>query len=114
MADFDSIKTAARKVFLDPGSETIASFVSEVLANRNRFIVDKALTEADLQFVALAQAHPREEVDPTTLSSVTIRMVSLELSGPGRIWRQLAAQLLRHFKEYEAFIDDAYDKGLLP
>lgn len=110
---FTAIKNAAREVFLRPDSETIAAFVSEVLDERNQFIVNKALNESDREFISLAAPQQMHEEDPITLSAPTRRKLSCELSGPGRMWKQLAAQVLRHFKEYEAFIDDAHYEGLL-
>ena len=108
---FDSIKKAAKAVVLDVDKrENIVAFVDSIVDERNRFIVEKAFNESDREFVALAV--PRADW-PKTVREATIGKLAIELSGPGRMWKQLAAQLLRHFKEYEKFIDDAYDEGLL-
>jgi hypothetical protein len=109
---FDAIKKAAKAVVLDADTrENIVAFVDSIVDERNRFIVEKAFNESDREFVGLAV--PRADW-PKTLHEATIGKAGIELSGPGRMWKQLAAQLLRHFQEYEAFIDDAYDQGLLP
>lgn len=104
--DFDEIKEAARRLFETQSAETIADFVREVLHPKNRFIVYKTFNRADMDFFRVAAVPTPSDV--SKVGEETIRKMAVEVSRPGAMWKQLVAQLLRHFAEYEQFVDDWY------